>query len=222
MKKEIKSALVCSGIFHLGSLFQCNRVVILRYHSILKEGDERLSVIGSGITHSESAFDEQMGLVVSRFDPVTLDDIQLCFTGKKNLPKRPVAVTFDDGFSDNEEVAAPILSRHGIRAAFFVTVDSIETHWAPWFARLRNAFAETKRYLWTEVSSGIQFDLTSPRRREQAFLCACERCAQLTGNAQARAVGGIEECLGVAPFSAQNKLMMDHNCPVKRIKIGLK
>ncbi len=37
------------------------------------------------------------------------------------IPKRALAITFDDGYADNEILAAPILSRLGMTATFFVS-----------------------------------------------------------------------------------------------------
>lgn len=42
------------------------------------------------------------------------------------LPERALAITFDDGYADNHDVALPILSRHGLPAAFFVTTDFLD------------------------------------------------------------------------------------------------
>ena len=46
--------------------------------------------------------------------------------GKRPLPNRAVAVTFDDGYKDFETHALPILERYGIPATVFVTVGEVD------------------------------------------------------------------------------------------------
>jgi len=48
------------------------------------------------------------------FLPVTVEDVAQFARSGRELPARAVAVTFDDGFADNYEVALPILKRYGI------------------------------------------------------------------------------------------------------------
>jgi peptidoglycan/xylan/chitin deacetylase (PgdA/CDA1 family) len=45
---------------------------------------------------------------------------------RRELPPRSLAVTFDDGYADNESIAAPILARHGLTATFFVASDFLD------------------------------------------------------------------------------------------------
>jgi peptidoglycan/xylan/chitin deacetylase (PgdA/CDA1 family) len=52
------------------------------------------------------------------------------------LPDNAVALTFDDGYSCNAEVAAPMLERFRAAATFFVTVDAIEKSRAFWWDEL--------------------------------------------------------------------------------------
>lgn len=42
------------------------------------------------------------------------------------LPTRPLAITFDDGYADNHDLALPILQRHGLCATFFVTTGFLD------------------------------------------------------------------------------------------------
>jgi peptidoglycan/xylan/chitin deacetylase (PgdA/CDA1 family) len=43
-----------------------------------------------------------------------------------NLPARAAAITFDDGYADNHEVALPILRRQGLSATFFIAVGFLD------------------------------------------------------------------------------------------------
>ena len=42
------------------------------------------------------------------------------------LPDRAVAITFDDGYADNHDVAMPILQRHGLSATFYVATGYLD------------------------------------------------------------------------------------------------
>jgi peptidoglycan/xylan/chitin deacetylase (PgdA/CDA1 family) len=61
---------------------------------------------------------------------------------RRRLPDRAVAVTFDDGYADNLEVAAPILLEHGIPATLFVTTDLIDSGALPWWDELASLLLE--------------------------------------------------------------------------------
>lgn len=54
------------------------------------------------------------------FHVLPLDEAVRRLRGDR-LPARAAVITFDDGYADNHDVALPILRRHGLSAAFFVT-----------------------------------------------------------------------------------------------------
>jgi peptidoglycan/xylan/chitin deacetylase (PgdA/CDA1 family) len=45
---------------------------------------------------------------------------------ERTLPARALAITFDDGYADNHDVALPILQRHGLNATFFVATGFLD------------------------------------------------------------------------------------------------
>ena len=96
------------------------RVIVLLYHRVNEE-------LRDAVTVSPRQFDEQMAWL-SRHCPV-VDIIDVVRGRVPRGTNRPVvAVTFDDGYLDNYENAVPILLRHGIPAAFFVSTGMINTN----------------------------------------------------------------------------------------------
>lgn len=63
------------------------------------------------------------------------------------LPARPLVVTFDDGYADNEEVALPILKRLGLPATFFVSTAYLDAGGLMWndalIEAIRNCAADS-------------------------------------------------------------------------------
>jgi peptidoglycan/xylan/chitin deacetylase (PgdA/CDA1 family) len=59
-------------------------------------------------------------------ETVTLDRLVEHLEGGRPLPPKAVALTFDDGYLDNYEVAFPLLRKYGMVGTFFVTTGFIE------------------------------------------------------------------------------------------------
>lgn len=74
-----------------------------------------------------AVFDEQMRLLRELgYTPVTLDAVRDYYLEGAPLPRGAVLITFDDGYRDNLENAAPILQRHGYPAVVFVPVGYLD------------------------------------------------------------------------------------------------
>lgn len=59
------------------------------------------------------------------FNVLPLDQAVRCLR-EGSLPARALAITFDDGYADNHDVALPILRRHGLAASFFVAAGFLD------------------------------------------------------------------------------------------------
>ncbi len=70
-------------------------------------------------------FDRILGWVAGAFNVLSPDEA-VSRLANGTLPARALAITFDDGYADNAEVALPILQRHGLTAGFFIATDFLD------------------------------------------------------------------------------------------------
>jgi peptidoglycan/xylan/chitin deacetylase (PgdA/CDA1 family)/glycosyltransferase involved in cell wall biosynthesis len=87
---------------------------ILAYHRIAD-----LSPDSHHLCTPPGAFATHMSLIAERFTPISLEDLAASVTVGEVAPGA-VAVTFDDGYLDNLEIASPVLTELGIPATFFI------------------------------------------------------------------------------------------------------
>jgi peptidoglycan/xylan/chitin deacetylase (PgdA/CDA1 family) len=207
-KQFCKKAMINSRALKFMNKVTTGHVAILKYHSIKDEPRLYDDSIDPGIIISTADFKEHMEIVSKQFNPVTINDVVLYALGEKKVPKRAVAVTFDDGYADNFTIAAPILEHFGIRAAFYVTVDSIGATLPPWFIRVRHAIWASRKQEWVAPPNEQIFKLENRSTRIASLHHACKQCANLVGPQQEEAVKAIEDALGVEPFVPKEPFMM--------------
>jgi len=103
----------------LASVSKKPAVTVILYHRV---SDELRDSLTTGIEQ----FDRQMAMIRDYCHPVSIVDVV-----HNRLPRNPsrplVCVTFDDGYRDNYTAAVPLLLRHGVPAAFFVSTGFIGT-----------------------------------------------------------------------------------------------
>lgn len=95
------------------------RTTVLLYHRVSDDARDCFTV---GIEQ----FDRHMDYVRRACDVVSIEDV-VAGNLPRNARRPAVCVTFDDGYLDNYEHAVPILLKHGIPAAFFVSTGIIGT-----------------------------------------------------------------------------------------------
>lgn len=78
------------------------------------------------VTVTESVFEEQMRFLKEQgFRVITLDELFDFFDFKRQIPKKSVVITIDDGWRSTYEIAYPILRKYGYPATLFVYTDMI-------------------------------------------------------------------------------------------------
>lgn len=85
------------------------------YHRIAEP-----SVDPWGLCVSPERFESHLDLYGRWGTLLPVDDL-IGRLAEGRLPRRAIAVTFDDGYPDNLDIAAPLLTRHGVPATVFVT-----------------------------------------------------------------------------------------------------
>jgi len=207
-KRLCKKTLVNSNALKYANEVYNKYIVILKYHSIKDNPELYDDSIDPGIITSTEDFKKHMEIVSGEFSSVTMDDILLFIRHGKRTPKKAVAVTFDDGFDDNFEIAAPILDHFGIKATFYVTVGSIEATLPPWFIRVRHTIWTSPKKDWVAPPGDRILKIDNRNNRVAALRHASKQCANLVGDRQEQAVRAIENALGVKPFTPKRPFVM--------------
>lgn len=109
-------ALILAAFWGIGRMLSPNRVSlpVLMYHHIAEE-------VPNDMTVSPARFEEQIAaLTQDGWHAVSIAQLIDYVDHGTHLPDKPVLITFDDGYTSNVELAAPILERHGQHAVIFV------------------------------------------------------------------------------------------------------
>lgn len=94
------------------------RIQILIYHRI-GNFPERMPSHRGQYCHLPRFKAQMVALRLAGFNVIGMDDACSGLRGEKTLPSRPVVLTFDDGYLDFLECAAPILKSHGYPATVY-------------------------------------------------------------------------------------------------------
>ena len=96
-------------------------IPVLMYHRVLENPPAGSS---HGIWVSAMQFARQLISLQRRgFETITFRDHDRFLRGEARLPRRPIILTFDDGYVDNYTIAFPLLQDFGFRAVIFAVAD---------------------------------------------------------------------------------------------------
>jgi peptidoglycan/xylan/chitin deacetylase (PgdA/CDA1 family) len=94
------------------------QVPVLVYHHFAQN---KVGIIMPGSTVTADKFRNDMKMLKDEgYSPIFFSELEGYISGGKNLPSKPVMITFDDGYLSNYEIAYPILRDSGMKADIFV------------------------------------------------------------------------------------------------------
>ena len=117
LKTMLGAVLFATGAYRL---FLRRRAVVVAFHSIIPGTD------GDGLRTPIAAFAAFCDFFRRHFEIVTLHELVRRLQAREPIDGL-LAITFDDGYRDNLELAEPVLRQLGLPATFFVTTGYVGT-----------------------------------------------------------------------------------------------
>ncbi|MBM3695449.1 MAG: hypothetical protein FJW79_05905 [Actinobacteria bacterium] len=108
-----------------GALFGGRRLTVLAYHRVADPHAAGFDSYRRNVSATPAEFAAQMDYVAEHFHPVSLEQVEAALDGGPGLPRRPLLVTFDDGYRDNLTAAWPALQERGIPMTVFLATGFI-------------------------------------------------------------------------------------------------
>ena len=163
---------------------------VLTYHKVNDLGPNPITV-------PTRTFAAQMSLLAElAYQPVSLDAVLDHYLTGAPLPQKAILITFDDGYRDNLENAAPILVRHGYPAVVFVPTRFLEDGTPlPHEAALLERGVRNPTIRWSDIeeleASGIRVESHGVSHTRLSELDSDEAMRELVASKR-----GLEERLG--------------------------
>jgi len=169
------------------------RLSILIFHRVLREPDPL-----APDEPDAAAFETRMRWVRDWFNVLPLAHaVDMLYQGA--LPARALSITFDDGYSDNEELAAPILAGLGMTATFFVSSGYIGGA-AMWNDRVIEAIRACESTRLDASAAGIgDIALENLAQRRRAVAALLGRIKHFEPAHREAAVSAIVSAAGAKP-----------------------
>ncbi|MFN8438048.1 MAG: polysaccharide deacetylase family protein [Cytophagales bacterium] len=107
-------------------------------------------------------FDKCIKHIKNNYDIVQIEDFEfLDFNSRHN---RYATISFDDGYKDNIDFAAPILDRQNVKASFYVVTDCIDKNIPTWTHELKHRFTFSQK-----LTINLDFDFLPADFRVKKF-----------------------------------------------------
>jgi len=104
----------------------CTSLPVLMYHHVEPEENAKANK-RTGLSVPPEMFRSQMEYLNSKgYTSITPADLANFFDNGTALPKKPILITFDDGYVDNGDEAFPIMRSLGIKGTIYIATGLME------------------------------------------------------------------------------------------------
>lgn len=169
-----------------------DRLTIVMYHAVVREP----LPVTDWCFLEEAAFRDQLDYLARHFEVLFLSEaVERLRSGRFRRPT--AAITFDDGFQNNCDVAWPALRERGLPATVFLVRGLIGTQDTVWYCRFNSALARARG---TSLDwDGTRYDLSGPAARAAAGAALQARLKALPHPRLLAALDAIVRELGLDP-----------------------
>lgn len=203
-----RAAMQIDGLLHsTGSLRTMHRGgLVLLFHRISARSDPFRPGFDVGL------FDWLCGFLRDNYTVLSLHEFERRRRAGQSL-SRAVALTFDDGFLDNYELALPTLRYYDLPATLFVTTGSVGGLRSLWFSKLFHIVgqASPQRAAHLPAIAAAPIRLDNQLLRVQTLATLLERLAPLPPTERDELIDELARQLEVSDFSALQHEMVSWN-----------
>ncbi|CAL66971.1 polysaccharide deacetylase family protein [Christiangramia forsetii] len=135
----------------------------------LKRHSSKLRVLAYHTVPDNVKFEEQIQFLISEYNIISIDTLQLVLNGKTQLPEKPLIITFDDGDFSVYKKGLPVLKKYQLPAILFIITDLINTQENFWWKQIEKHYQDQgKTYL--EARKKVNSLKQVPERERQKYL----------------------------------------------------
>ncbi len=171
MSKKQLLANLLNKLFPHGMLssiraFLKDELIVLAYHRVCDIKKSQYIYDIELISADSDSFEYQIKYIKKHYNPISMNQLIDYIENKKSLPKKPILITFDDGFDDNYTKAFPILKKYNVPATIFITTSYIGTDKTIWFDHLASLIflLEKDRLFIKEIGKTYNLSQTKKER----------------------------------------------------------
>jgi peptidoglycan/xylan/chitin deacetylase (PgdA/CDA1 family) len=179
-----------------------DRLLVLGWHNV-----EPTWLFPSRPGAGPRGLERQLRFLRRSTNVVDLREALAALAAGRPLPRRAVAITFDDGYRDQVELAVPMLERLGLPATFFLIPGVLSRVVRPWWELVAWAFVRASRE--TVTWEGTAWPLRSPAERRSSLLAVAELLKRRGRAAREVALEELTALLAPDGDPAEERLFLD-------------